>query len=396
MKIVDRKVSLDLAQEWLQRLSKARDFTVGVEHEFFLFTKKSKLASLAQSQAFLSALAQMPGWSVRGSGVEVGIERVSYQSVAGRYVAVKYEYAPHLMEVAFSYHESLLELQKEVTWVCSAMSKAADSVGLKMCNFDSIEGLVPQTLINLPLTSSGQALQKTRERLFRQSTVKVGEPGADVTKFPAFTAATQVHIGGLGREEIEDVVNTLYSYELEISCLVAFASYDFAYSMESLRRRWLRYYQVFSSLPLLGIPKVQNWTVQGWVDSLLSCPTLEGTQTTLDALISKAKDLQFIRPKAFGTIEFRASGAAKDGDGIVRVAEIRLALVKLARAKKLPSKDLSGQRERWLRFVERGLDLRLMDFDFVDEMLSILSSETADRLKVALEAMTAYEAKRVG
>jgi hypothetical protein len=133
-----------------------------------------------------------------------------------------------------------------------------------------------------------------------------------------------------------ETVSALYVAEPE-NAMVAYAA--FAGGADDVRaHRWQGYLDVFKGLPLVYYPSFSPWTIDAWVEALLSTPLaglhdaswsarLMGdvavADSELPALLDDARDLQLIKPRMYGTIEFRGDPAQPTAVDIVRVASAR-------------------------------------------------------------------------
>ena len=339
---------------------------IGIEVEFFLFSITGNVATLEQSQEFLRCLSTIPGWRIYskiGEGRDL-ILNVSCDQPNDAYHSVKYEHPPHMLELALAPAASLFELKDELEKSLAALLKAAELAYLEInfspsihppkLNWDEIKKVDPRYI----------SLSNSREIFVDND--QLNEPWVN---FTTYTAATQYHIGGLNWwEQHPKFMDSLYRAELYSgNNAYEILSSDRKLQKDTFKQRWHGYKSVFHSLELLGFPKFDEWTIQTWIKafarsslvvenshsasgkSLFSLLQRDPKQDVL-SLVSKVRDLQIIKPKLIGTLEFRADPALPNPESILKQAAFRLGtyLVCLKpRVSILKDLSLSHISERW-------------------------------------------------
>lgn len=316
------------------------NLTIGIEHEFFLMDKNSGLpVTHEQSQAFLKKISEHEGWHIREK-VEINgapmISRVSWEQGQNRFTALKYDHHPHLLEVAFGYRENLWDLENDIRAFWDLGQEVAFLLGIffhQSANL-GIDSSHPRVTSDLP---EFVALRSYREKLFE----KRGQ-SPRLTNYAATIAATQTHIGGTRWWERENYVGNLYALEpLVLAHTSSLACGDQPIE-KFLQNRWTGYNAVFSGYPLVGFPHLTHWNMKSWCEALLQSPLygkvreewagkslLELGHSPFDnwkEFFGSVRDLQVIRPRLFGTLEFRADPAQPDLDSIMAVAALRMGL----------------------------------------------------------------------
>jgi len=350
----------------------AAALTVGVEHEFFLIRPGGAPCSHEDGQDFLACLGRMVNWYVRDrlSGPDL-LWRVSREHPGGRYTAVKYDHHPHLFEVAFAYGGDLHALDELVRPVWADILAAASEVGLQVRSepFLNISPEAPEVTSAL---EAFKELRHYRAELLKNRPVPVKVSGA--VNYAAVIAATQVHVGGTGWWRRPELVPALYRLEPDFLALAPLDSNSGQNDLSTLlQRRWSGFFEVFRGYPLAGFPALNPWSLESWVAALLQSPLCGGpddpwagrTATEfpevlaqgLDVFIEKVRDLQIIRPKLYGTLEFRADPARSGPAEILRLAALRLgvtaALLKQSGGN-TSQKTLADARQRWFESVNAG------------------------------------------
>jgi len=365
--------------------------TVGLEHEFFLTRESGEPADHELSQQFLKRLAAQPGWYIRehSSTPKHGemIWRCSEDSTNGKYTAVKYDHHPHLMEIAFSYESNLILMEQVVIEKFRVLEKAAAESGSRILNAPQL----PVEADSPAVTSSLATFEKLRHYrglLFDQRQ----EPRHPKhINYAAIIAASQTHVGGTSWWEHPEIVEKLYRIEPMILA-AAIAAFPKDERDRVLQTRWAGYQSVFKGFPLVGFPNIVAWDLDTWVAALLSSPLAGGPSDawsgkSIDAYAqvpysdwSKAfpliRDLQIVRPRLFGTLEFRADPGQPSVERLMGLMALRLGLVgaviegESVETNFKDSKDLwwsvvTGAKPaaafadtRWLKAASRVLSLR--------------------------------------
>ena len=328
--------------------------TIGLEVEFFLVSSCNELATLAESSAFISELASHRGWSLTSdlSHIELPVSAASRELGEGRYTKLKFEYPPHLLEVAFSYYHDLNRLYDEIRIVQDDLNFAANSIGLKV---EIVPFGDPEKAINVPIATEKIAqLNRSRIDYSRNLGIFV-EP--EVAFFPSYMAGTQIHLGGLNWWDNESVISKLYYFESWFPLVGAFLSCSDPVNAVFLARKRARLYQTcFPEMKLVAFPNLDEWTLNNWLLALLDSPPISITKAIncqrspygraddakpMSLIYKTFRDLQYIRPRYFGTIEFRADPAIPDAANLACLGAWRLAQACIARSSSI-SANLSG------------------------------------------------------
>jgi hypothetical protein len=324
--------------------------------------------SFRDSQVLLEELVKHFGWNVRQDSVnDINLTRISKERGQGRYTVIKYEYAPHLLEVAFSFFHDLNELEAEIGAVLTQISEAAGKAGLQIRNSPFLEILGSDPRV-APSTDQLRDLYHSRAVLF---TNRGEDINLELANFPAVVAATQVQIGGTEWWKRAQVVPNLYAIEPRIMALSTLAvTTNLAGAKKLLEKRWGGYLQVFKGFPLVAFPDLKEWSLVNWVEALTRSPIIAGSNEAwagyalhkLPALSSidwnlmfpKVRDVQIIRPKLYGTLEFRGDPAQTSCRHILALAALRLGASILAILETKPRATFLASRAQWLTQANGG------------------------------------------
>ncbi len=301
--------------------------TLGVEQEFFLYSG-GRVVSHRESQEFLNSLSTVIEsraiWK-HDEGVGHHLANVR-MSIDGRDVDVKYDHHPHLLEIAFPPIRSLVELEKIINSVLIAIDTTCCRVGLRVEYSPFLrEGQSPDLLQSCH--SLCVALRDYRRR------VSPMENSLEILNFSAYIAATQFHIGGCPWSKVANIINNLYLSEARLG-QVAWSYIDSALRLPS--KRFSGYFKSLPNYPLVGYPRMEQWSWDAWLECLFRMPIAQTVDnksathvdwTDPEAILGAKRDLTIIKPRLFGTIEFRGDPCLPSADSILAVAAARLGYV---------------------------------------------------------------------
>lgn len=305
--------------------------TVGVEHELFLL-KGLCPASIDEANAFFECVAAHAPAGANTIEGRRGVERIELLRADGRYTVIKFEYEPHLIEVASTWHRSLTSLEVDLQDALLRVEDAAKDVGLLASSRPSLD--LPLNDERLaPTTDRLRALEHSRvvamQRRLRRDTT--------AARFTATMAATQVQVGGLDWWRTPSILTDLHRLEPEFMGLTHVPGF----ACGEPRSRWKAYRDVFEGMPLLGHALDRSWSMEWWAAGLLASPLVGGPDApwagwpaselsawpfaAWEDFLHAVRDLQAIRPRLFGTVEFRSDPAQPDLGTIMSVAALRFA-----------------------------------------------------------------------
>lgn len=334
--------------------------TVGVEQEFFLWNAaQGRCIDPGETAAFVAQMARLPGWTPAGTARDCG-EQLRYPVDGRRYHALKVEHAPHLLEVATAPTDSVDELQHWLTTLFDSLDHAADAVGLRVLHVPSIAPeSVPSSAL-VPTSPHPAQVAASRARLATEAGL-AGDP-----LFTAYLAATQVSIGGFDWWSDSAVLEHLYSREIAIQRrIAAHAHRDDSAAVACLQMRADFYVRVFRGMEPLLFPRFSTSWLQAWAAAIVGQdqrywstePAVVTDDQDVWAVWALRRDLQFIRPRPFGPLEFRGDPALPDVDAILFAVRERLAAVResVQGAKDRGPADVRAAREAWLATVHPDL-----------------------------------------
>jgi hypothetical protein len=343
--------------------------TVGVEHEFFLFNAAGETASHPESQHFLSLLGDKIVHEADGDGGEYIAEvHFGWDEATDFATKIKYDHHPHLLEIASAPQPDLHELQSHLQMLFTLAENAAQSCRLVISANANLGKSAAHPSLQSPLPAY-QNLRFYRRKLLERHEPEQARESAWVGHFcnyAAVVAATQVHVGGLEWWRNEEIISRLYRSEPE---LLFFSSLHPGATPDGfdLSQRWIGYKTVFEQYPLAGFPRFDEWTMQSWQRALLNSPLAGGADDAWAALSTESygrppgdswdifwknvRDLQIIRPRLFGTLEFRADPAQPSVAAIMGMAALRLGLCCHALTADAETDTFALARDNWWKAV---------------------------------------------
>ena len=294
-------------------------YTVGLEIEFFLLDLEGRPVNLEASQCFMTNLLEYfksKGGEVNTEKEELGgrkcLSRIKTPTAHNAWNSISYEYPPHMFEASFAFRSNLVDLKTDLEEFFEISKKVALECG---CEFKV------QPLLDEKQIESMTRLDNDLQYRLRKSRVLALEGGPDesnalLADFPSYLAATHIHIGGHKWWSDPKFVENLYRLEPFIM---------FEAKGITMKERWDYYFKVFRDFPLVGFPKVESWTIDWWLEELYInsyLPLKEEIKNRFQ--MNKLRDLQVIRPRAIGTVEFRSDSAQSTVSEIMNLVSMRL------------------------------------------------------------------------
>lgn len=315
---------------------KGKELTIGIEQEFFLLTVLGDPASPDEANVFLKELIKISRYEAN-SFYEQSIETIAFKETSGRNTIIKFDHHPHLIEIATDYFYDLVSLKACLEFHLSNCEKAARQTGLKL----QFSARLSLSSADKRLHSNWQFYKNLRHYRTNWMVSQGTEPKPEMVNYAAGIAATQIHIGGIPFHQVENLIHRLYAFEPVILALQK------KRGGRAIAKRWEEYHYVFKGSPLVGFPDLKEWTWDTYLDALhhtplygsedeswagktfkdLSSQVQQSFTDQPDRFLSYVRDLQLIKPRTQGTIEFRTDPAQPTSEDIIHYAALRLALV---------------------------------------------------------------------
>lgn len=288
------------------------ELTIGIEHEVFAFDEDG-----APSEQATQRLLAAWGAPVETSGGVTWAARVSPWS--GRGITLKYDHHPHLLELVLEPAACLEPLANELEWSWLRLHTLAERQGVLL---DCAPAIADRPGLESPHPAMA-ALRGYRTQLLTRR----GLVDPQAANYAAYIAATQTHVGGLAWWTRPPLLGALLAREPSV------APFAFTNLPITPRQRWSAYARVFEGSPCCGIPRFQRYDLAGWAEVLAHTP-MTGDGSTLneaglpdggwDELFARVRDFGVIRPRLFGTVEFRGDPAQPTFERVLAIAALRL------------------------------------------------------------------------
>ncbi|MBY0515910.1 MAG: hypothetical protein K2P81_03305 [Bacteriovoracaceae bacterium] len=343
---------------------KQESISIGLEIEFFLFDSKLNPIGLDDSQRFMKELENVLSnkYKIKTetellNGREC-LTRIKCEKSSTTWDSIGYEYPPHLLELSLSYHSNLHALEVELKSYIQFIKDTSKKVGLKF---------VLKPKLNQKEISSLKSVENKQQGCLRESRLDMLNSGpfksqTQLADFPSYLAATHFHIAGHKWWLDEKFVNRLYQIEPFLM--------NEAKGI-SIKERWQHYFAVFHSFPLVGMPDFKEWNFESWMKELFNKSYINQKKSIISPYdLNKLRDLQVIRPRAIGTIEFRSDAAQESIEGIMRLAAIRLGQYLLC-LKELPIdlQSYSRSRELWIEQFDSLSEVKNSNKEYIFRLI---------------------------
>lgn len=296
--------------------------TVGVELEFFLCSE-GRLVSLPQALAFFAALAAHPGW--RAESAECVVHGTGKNATR-----LHFEYRPHLLEVSLRFFDNLEAFEQHLRAILVTLQLCAEKLNLQFqtpLRPLALPSNLTRDLSRLPVDVS--------RRAFCDAVFGNAHSEWRCDDFPAVTASMHIHLGGFDWTR-PGALARLYRIERQQALQTWRAlTPDEREADAAFDQRLELYHTSFPGLPLVGVPMAE-WNRYSWLQLLAlgPCPLRNGQSvwSTLQKqglppinrdYVEKLRDFQFIRPRTFGTVEFRSEPPTLDSEVILAAVRRR-------------------------------------------------------------------------
>jgi hypothetical protein len=331
--------------------------SMGVEHEIFLCMPDKTPATEELSQAVLRSLAndRFRLLDSEYPGFILGVKADDHGTFPTR---IAYDLPPHLLEISTAPHHSLQGLQHNLRGAWHQLIAAAARCGARVESVPLV-GVGPADTRLLTPRGKWNDLRYYRRKL-------LGAGNTQFENYAAAIASTQIHVA-LPATQYPAVVEKLYRLEPEILPVTAAWA---GMNPSQLRQRWEGYAAVFASSPLIGFPHLESWSIENWLAAFCLAPMAGGPcdawaarnlqqtgffpRDSIQSFWYAARDLQIIRPRLMGTIEFRADPAMPTLEAVTRVAALRLGLCLAVLNGYEPRMSFLEAHDEWWRIARGG------------------------------------------
>jgi len=338
----------------LMQTFRPNELTLGIEQEFFLYDPLGNAASHELSQRFLVSFRD-DCQAVLTEEDDPGIGRhTAFADVllGDERVRFKYDHHPHLMEIELPPVKTVEQMTELLAPAMNTALRQAERLGLVAL----FQPFLPEPVDHAAIMSEHSlcvALRDYRKQINTNRPEILKNPA--VMNFSACIAATHFHIGGISWEQLETLMNGLYCLEPEVTPLSWQAITENPES--ALQQRWSGYQACLGHFPLVAFPDLPQWTRDDWFAALCRMPFAETSDNHRGGTVDRhdpmswfraKRDVSLIKPRHYGTIEFRVDPCQPTAEAVAKLCAARLATVKEILAGRVPARSFRDARNEWL------------------------------------------------
>lgn len=355
---MDKQSFFTALQPLFRSVGRPQELTLGVEQEFFLCDQAGRPANHRQSQGFLESFHR-DCQGILTEEDDTGIGRhVACADVllSGQRVRFKYDHHPHVMEIELPPVATVQQIYELLAPAMEIASGQAEKLGLAA----RFEPFLPEPVDHAAIASEHSLCVALREY---RKLVNADRPEITANpqwmNFSAYIAATHFHLGGVGWGELQAVINGLYCLEPGVT------PFSWQYVAENhrnaLQKRWQGYWTCLGRLPLVAFPDLEAWTLDSWFNALCRMPLAEtpdnhcgGEVDHHDPLawFRAARDVSLIKPRHYGTVEFRCDPCQPTAWAVAELVALRLGLVVEILRGRVPPRSFREARNLWISSLD--------------------------------------------
>ena len=285
-----------------------RQLTIGVELEYLIARGDDHNFVLANQKDYHAVMCHLiadEGYHSLAMPDQPG--RIGKDTKTG-FIAIKPDFAWHILEVSLPPRRSLSEVQSLVETVLAEIDRSLTKASLTRLTISAL----PQPPQHMELVELARMQGFTKS--VRQ---KTGDNPFLDPMFPAYITATHVHLNAFDRSALQ-LWPQLYALETAVGEIYCRAHSFAGRSVESVRTEFLRH-TMGDSYKLKGVPERIPQTLNDYLEAL----------NTSDPAFPKDKffpvrDVSYIRPSRYGTIEFRSACSSRLVRDVIEICAWRI------------------------------------------------------------------------
>lgn len=285
--------------------------TMGIEVEYFIAETEGESFTLATKQQYLiviQRLVESYGYKDRNLVNQPG--RISRDTEWG-FITIKPDFAWHILEISFPPRRTTVELRSLLVSVIMEVDAVLAEEGLKRLDLSCLPE-VPKEMDLVELDRLAASTDMMR-------TVAANGPMFDPL-FPAYLTSTHVHLN-VSNETCLGLFPILYSMEPIALNLFSRARRFAGESFDNVRTL-LCEDNLGEDYRLRTVPK----KIPSTLDDLVLAMN-QSTKLFPNDPFFAARDMSYIRPTRYGTLEFRSACSYLDVDQLIRIALWRKAQI---------------------------------------------------------------------
>lgn len=311
-------MSTELLREYLFGSPKAKfwdydpdKLTFGIEVEYFVARTSPDGFQLAKREEYLSVVSELVchhGYIDRGLPDQPG--RISRDVDAG-FIVIKPDFAWHILEVSLPPFKSLGELKTLLTDVLYSVDYALAKFGLKRLDLSCLSD-PPSSIDLVKLDRLGQISETFKPK-------RADRPTQDPA-FPAYVAATHVHLN-VSNEDVLTFFPALYQLDRVIAQRFTRGQFFRGQTYENVRTALYRD-TLGDDYLLHTYPPEPATSLNELCDQMNRSPKLFPRDGFFPV-----RDMSYIRPTRYGTLEFRSACSFNHVDKIIDIVKWRQAQI---------------------------------------------------------------------
>ena len=283
--------------------------TVGIEVEYFIAHVDRHSFRLATKNEYFQVITHLKNdFGYKDYQLVDQPGRVSLDTEHG-FVAIKPDFAWHILEISLPPRSSLDSLRLLLTRVFSQVDRALAKVGLERLDISCLDH-IPENIELVELDRLGQISKTFKPQSFDRPTQN--------PNFPAFIAATHVHLNASSEDMLAHMPK-LYQIDHVISTMFtrtrSFCGRSYRNARTDMYRDTLG-----EDYLLHTYPKKIAEDLQTLADLMNQSPKLFPEDRFFPV-----RDMSYIRPTRYGTLEFRSCCSFKNLDVILDIVKWRCA-----------------------------------------------------------------------
>jgi len=280
--------------------------TIGVEVEYFIASGNEQDFKLATQNQYLQVrdfLISQRGYQDRHLEDQPG--RISKDTETG-YIAIKPDFAWHILEIALPPRRNTSEIGMLLVEVFLDIDAALASVGLKRLDLSCLPR-VPEDMEILELGRLKSYLHSPTNSKFDSA----------YRLFPALIAATHIHLNCSDENSLRWLPG-LYKLDRNVKSLIVRPA-EFEGKIFLNPREYFYSNALGLNYGLAAVPETIPYSIETYVDQYNKT-----TRLFPEDKFFPARDLSFIRPTKYGTLEFRSACSFNSVEKILKIVNIRM------------------------------------------------------------------------
>jgi len=283
------------------------ELTMGVELEYFIARGDEKNFILANKQEYFETIRHLTsGNRYKDHKLHDQPGRISKDTRAG-YVAIKPDFAWHILEISLPPRPSITQMRELVEETLGEVDAALAAAGLKRLQISCLPHPPPQV----------DLVELERMSAFTQSVTQKAAEGSSFDPFvdplfPAYMVSTHVHFNAFDLSALS-LWPSLFAIEAEVGEIYCRARSFSGRDVRSVRTEFMKK-TMGSGYKLKGIPDPVPTSIEDYVLAMNT-----STRAFPKDPFFPVRDVSYIRPSRYGTIEFRSACSAYAVDEIIEI-----------------------------------------------------------------------------